>query len=158
MIACVFWICALACSSYCAVLISGLARGEVALHQRHRPLQIGFGKRRLGLIVREIGALRRVVELHELVALFHPLAGDEINFAHLPRDLRGHIHLLIGGQRANGGKRLRNARALGNRHLHRSWRRLMRGEICFDRRALEAGETVQSVSNAAYEQQREQDP
>ena len=80
-----------------AVLIHGLARCKIALEQRHCPVEVDFGKLNLSLIIRKIGAFRRVVELDELVALFHPLPGHEIDFAHLPCDLRRDVHLLIGG-------------------------------------------------------------
>ncbi len=97
MSACVFLDLRLGLVQDRTVLIHGLARDEIALKQGCRALHIGFGKLRLGLIIREIGAFRRVVELDELVALLHPLPGHEIDFAHLPRDLRRHVHLLIGG-------------------------------------------------------------
>ena len=130
-----------------------LLRADLPRCQGPGAFERGCGPARLRLVIGQIGAVGRVVELHQQVAGFDRVARLEHDLGDPPADLGGDGHFLHRGKRADAGRRARHRRGgrLDRRDLRRG--RLVAGEVILDRLVAEPVEAVQPAEN-----QREQQP
>ena len=85
-----------------ARLIEVGLRAVAAGRQGPGALEAAFGRLHGRLHVLDVGALDRVVELHQDLALANLLVGLELDLAHDARDLEGELHAVGGLGRADG--------------------------------------------------------
>ena len=129
------------------VLVDGLLRRELALDQLLGARQRDYREFRLRLVIGEVAAIRRVVQLDQRVAGLHRLSRLEEDLGDEPGHLGIDRDLVDRGQRADAGGKARDRLGLGDDGADLRRRRLVVGEEVGDRVLAKAVEAVEPAEH-----------
>ena len=133
------------------LLIDGLPRFVLVLGELAGALQRNLGPARLRLVIGEVAALRRVVQLHERVAGFDRRAWLEKNLGDASADLGVYRDLMDGGDRTDAGGEARHRLGCGLDCADLRRRRLVTGKIGCHRLLAETVEAVEAAENERHQ-------